>query len=332
MNQSQIKILKAAAEVATQNKESGRVSLAALAPIGEAIAIGVKPPYCMEGHKPLCMDGVRAPSGSWPHFCKALIVAESQSWDLAKIQAQGQSDERMAKRANFFSYILNAVEKAFSSALRIAEEENAANERREATRKATEEDEATRKAREARQAARDALMKTALGNANEPVVRTRTQSHARLSVERIQSLLKSQTEIRREDGKAEAEAKLGAARFLVGIVLDAQDDPSYTDNEIALFKREVLSFVTGVFFAESGKLEEAEAEAQNWIQRTVGFSKRQDSPAKPSTPATAPNQRTARPRTERPSRSVSQGTMAQKLAAAGLVPSADASGDKAANG
>ncbi|MFA5186022.1 MAG: hypothetical protein WC551_06040 [Patescibacteria group bacterium] len=288
---AKIEILKSAVETVVECLRVGRVTNDALAPIGAAISLAPVPFIAMPS-KRLVMDGVRAQPGTWPHYSRALINLEAHQLDLKKLREKGQAGDQTAeRRADHFERVLKDLGRAFTAELeRTQEMERAETNRQRAADEARRqrETEEARKAHEARKAARRALEEAAAANAEAPAERNPRPRNRRLTCDSIRRLLASETQKREQDGQTSSEAKLSAARFVISKpILTAAKDASYTDDEIALLKSEVKTFVQNVYFAESGKLPEAEREAANWLARAEGFARRQGNAPMQSAPAAA---------------------------------------------
>ncbi len=329
-----IECLKSALTAIETCQKSGMVTQEAFGPLGAAVALQIVPPFVLRGRKPLVVDGVRTPAGSWPHFLKAICTAEAQQWDLKALQIAAKAgDERAQKRANFLNYILTAIH----GALLLAQNKMESTKRREQSQAEREAEEAQRRERDERRAARNALLLAGRLNTEKPEIESRMgdtvkgsdgKRHPRLTVERVKSLLGSQTQLREQDGLVGSEAKLAATRFLVRLVLEAADNASYTDNEVSLLKSEVKAFVTSVYFAESHDLQGAEREAQAYLDRAVAFenrrraprpaSKSNPAPSKPAASTPAPKSEPA-PAAKPAAAGNGGGIMAQAMSKAGLA-------------
>ncbi len=292
---AKIEILKNAIETVVECLRVGRVTNDALAPIGAAISLAPVPFFAVPS-KRLVMDGIRAQPGTWPHYSRALINLEAHQLDLKKLREKGKTGDQTAeRRADHFERVLKDLGRAFTAELERAQElEQAETRRQNAANEARRQREAeeARKAHEARKATRRALEEAAAANAEAPAERSPQprgeRRRDRLTCDSIRRLLASVTRQREQDGHVGSEAKLSAARFIFSKpILTAAKDASYTDDEIALLKSEVKTFVQNVYFAESGKLSEAEREAANWLARAEGFAKRENNAPKQGAPAAA---------------------------------------------
>lgn len=249
------------------------------------LPIAIRPPIVLPGRKPLVHPQApkQAPAGSWPHYMFYLNQFMKCEWNMGELKALGkEGDKAAAGKAVFMSFVLNAV----YGALVFGE--------RQLKKRIKEENAQREIERREREAEEQELARKAMQNARAPKVCASKKPGAqpegkrgplqRLTVVRVQQLLKSETEKRgrkNERGLSQDEIKFASAQFVLGIVLAAErgeDGHTYTDAEVSALKGEVSLFVSIIFTAHN-PLRGAQAleAAEQWMKRQLDPRARRDS-------------------------------------------------------